>query len=221
LDQLRRSLANEARLAHEKDVLIEQQELLSAEANHRLLNNMQIIASLLTLQSRTSVSAETASQLAAAAHRVSTIERIHRRLHSIDGVQTVAFKSFLEDFSRDFAALLFADGEANGLIEVEGDKMDLPAATAVPLAFIANELITNAAKYGGCRIAVTLRSNPQSGNVLTVTNDGPSLPAGFSPAARRGLGMRIVQSFAQRIAGELEFGPGEDGQGARFAVRFP
>jgi two-component system, sensor histidine kinase PdtaS len=47
------------------------------------------------------------------------------------------------------------------------------------------------------------------------------LPEGFDPGAGKGLGMRIIQSFARQIGGELRFGPGDDGQGARFTVVFP
>jgi two-component sensor histidine kinase len=47
------------------------------------------------------------------------------------------------------------------------------------------------------------------------------LPEGFDPGASKGLGMKIVQSFTRQIGGELRIGPGDDGQGARFAVLFP
>jgi len=65
-----------------------------------------MIISLLSLQSRTSTNAEVASQLAAAADRIATIGRIHHHLHSFDGVQTFAFKQYLEDLCRDFSMML-------------------------------------------------------------------------------------------------------------------
>ncbi|MGZ5877019.1 MAG: hypothetical protein ACXWKP_33630, partial [Bradyrhizobium sp.] len=58
------------------------------------------------------------------------------------------------------------------------------------------------------------------GYALSVSNDGPPLPAGFDPGASKGLGMRIIQSFARQIGGELRIGRGDDGQGARFTVLF-
>jgi len=68
-----------------------------------------MIGSLLSLQSRASANAEAASQLAIAADRVATVGRIHRRLHFIDGVQTVAFKQYLEDLCRDFSMMLSSE----------------------------------------------------------------------------------------------------------------
>ena len=66
--------------------------------------------SLLSLQSRGSTNAEAATQLAVAANRVSMIARIHHRLNSYEGVQTIEFKKFLEDFTRDFSAMVSSEG---------------------------------------------------------------------------------------------------------------
>ncbi len=71
--ELREALAQEEILLHQKDELIQQQEILSKETDHRLLNDLQMIVSLLSMQSRASTNAEVASQLAAAADRVATI----------------------------------------------------------------------------------------------------------------------------------------------------
>src|SRR5580704_3085508 len=89
------------------------------------------------------------------ADRIATIGRIHRRLHAFDGVQTFALKHYVEDLCRDFSTMLSAERPERA-IGVEGIEIELPAATAIPLGFIASELITNAAKHGAGRITVTL-----------------------------------------------------------------
>jgi len=81
-------------------------------------------------------------------------------------------------------------------------------------------LIANAAKYGNGRIAIGLQPDATYGYALSVSNDGPPLPEGFDPAASKGLGMKIIQSFARQIGGELRIGRGDDGRGARFSVLF-
>jgi len=218
--QLRNALALSEALLQQKDELIQRQELSSRESDHRLMNDLQMTISLLSLQSRSATSAEVAAQLAVAANRVSMIARIHHRLHSYDGVQAIEFRKFLEDFARDFAALLSSDERPEQVL-VEGIEINLPTATAIPLGFIVSELITNAAKYGNGRIAIRLQPNPAHGYALSVSNDGPALPEGFDPGASKGLGMRIIQSFARQIGGELRIGRGDDGLGARFTVLFP
>jgi two-component system, sensor histidine kinase PdtaS len=174
--------------------------------------------SLLSLQSRESTNSEAASQLAAAANRVAMIGRIHHRLNSYEGVQKIEFKKFLADFGREFSAMV-SSCERPEQVVVEGIEIDLPVAIAIPLGFIASELITNAAKYGKGRIAIRLQPNPEFGYALSVSDDGPALPEGFDPGASKGLGMKIIQSFARQIGGELRVGR-DDGQGARFTVLF-
>ena len=216
---LRRTLARDEALLRQKDGLIQQQAVFSQESDHRLLNGLQMIMSLLSLQSRASENAEVASRLAGAADRIATIGRIHRRLHSFDGVQTFALKQYLEDLCRDFSVILSTE-RPERLIVVEGIEVTLPAVTAVPLGFIASELITNAAKYGTGRITVSLEANPVNGYALSVSNDGPGLPEGFDPAAGKGLGMRIIRSLVKQIGGELRFGRSDRNQGAQFTVLF-
>ena len=216
---LRQTLAREEALLSQKEELLQQQAVFSQESDHRLLNGLQMIISLLSLQSRASENAEVASQLAAAADRIATIGRIHRRLHSFDGVETFALKPYLEDLACDFSAMLSSE-RPQRVIAVEGTEITLPAVTAIPLGFIANELITNAAKYGTGRIAVSLETNPEAGYALSVANDGPGLPEGFDAAAGKGLGMRIIRSLVKLIGGELRISRGDNNRGARFTVLF-
>ena len=178
-----------------------------------------MIVSLLSLQSRTTENAEVASQLASAADRIATIGSIHHRLHSFDGVETFAIKQFLDDICRDFSIMLSSEYPKRTVV-AEGIEIELPAVTAIPLGFIANELITNAVKYGTGRITVSLEPNSETGYALSVANDGPALPQGFDPANRKGLGMRIIQSFVKQIGGELRIGRDDSNQGARFTVLF-
>ena len=204
----------------QKEELIRRQELLKKESDHRLLNDLQMTISLLSLQSRGATNVEAATQLAVAANRVSMIARIHHRLNSYEGVQTIEFKKFLQDFGRDFSAMVSSEDSPEQII-VEGIEINLPAATAIPLGFVASEMITNAAKYGKSRITISLASDEEYGHALSVSNDGPALPDGFDPGASKGLGMKIVQSFTRQIGGELRVGRDDDGQGARFTVLFP
>jgi two-component sensor histidine kinase len=106
------------------------------------------------------------------------------------------------------------------VIVVEGIEIELPAVTAIPLGFIANELITNATKYGTGGITIRLEPNPEKGYALSVANEGPALPEAFDPAAGKGLGMRIIRSLVKQIGGELRIGRGDRNQGARFTVAF-
>ena len=91
---------------------------------------------------------------------------------------------------------------------------------AIPLGFIVNELITNSAKHAQSNITVRLEATPTIGHSLSVSDDGPGLPAGFDPATSKGLGMKIIGSLVKQIGGELQIAPGGNGRGASFTVTF-
>lgn len=219
--RLRAALAREDLLLRQRDEIAEQQELLWRESDHRLLNDLQMIVSLLSLQGRRSANPEVASQMAIAANRVATVERVHRRLHGLDGAGAVGFRHYLEDFCRDLCAMLFSEETPERTIAVEASDVDLPTATAIPLGFIVNELITNAAKHGTGRIVVRLESREGTGYALSVSNDGAPLPSDFDPEASKGLGMKIIRSFAGQIGGTLRIDGGNDEHGPSFEVQFP
>jgi two-component sensor histidine kinase len=82
--QLAAALVREQELLREKSELLQRQEMLAAEFEHRLVNGLQIVASLLSLQSRTAPTVEAAAQLTIAAERVAAFGRVHRRLHLFD-----------------------------------------------------------------------------------------------------------------------------------------
>ena len=218
INALREALAREEILLREKDALILEQETLRRESDHRLLNGLQMVVSLLALQGRAAATPGIAAQLSIAANRVATIERIHRRLHNNDGAGTVAFRKYLEEFCRDFSGIV--SSEEDQVIRVEGTEVMLPAATAIPLGFIVNELVTNAVKYGRGSIRVRLDAEPGGGHVLAVSNRGPAMPEGYDPASSKGLGIKIVQSFARKIGGKLIFTRDDGDQGARISVLF-
>ncbi len=215
--KLRKSLASEHALLRQQDELIQRQDVLSKESEHRLLNGLQLIASLLALQSRATANPEAAAQLTIAANRVATLGRIHRHLHALDHADSVDFKSYLEKLCHDLSEMAL-NGSPERVLAVEGSERRIATVTAIPLAFIASELITNAIKYAKGRITVRLESRPGQGWALSVVDDGPGLPEGFDPAATHGLGMKIVSSLVRQIGGRLQIARGDDGKGARFTV---
>ena len=216
--RLREGRARDADLLRDRDALLQHQATVGDESVHRLLNGLQMIASLLSMQSRASESATVSTQLAVAASRVAMISRIHRRLHDFDKVATIAFRPFLQDLCCDYCTMLSSEERPEEII-VEGIDIELPTATAIPLALIANELITNAAKYGKRQITVSLEERSGQ-HALCVRNDGLALPEHFDPSESSGLGMKIVRTFVAQIGGRLEHCRGDDGQGARFTVLF-
>ena len=144
---------------------------------------------------------------------------MHRTLHLLDHQDQVEFKRYLEHLCEDLSRLLCEESNDCAVL-VEGANAEIPTAFAIPLGFIVNELITNAAKYAKGNIIVRFETAAPGCHSLSVSDGGPGLPAGFDPGGSKGLGMRIVQALVKQIGGELNISAGDKGRGARFTVAF-
>jgi len=193
--------------------------LLGEEADHRLLNGLQLVASLLSVQARRTESAGAAAELNVAARRVASIANLHRRLHGMDDVEVVKLTDYLESVCHEVVEMIAIDGR-QGAISFGGIALKVPRAVAIPLGFICAELLTNAAKYGSGDIKVSLKKAAPRRYALSVTDQGPGLPADFPAKTTTGLGMKIIASLVKDIGGELVTGPSEGNVGARFTVVF-
>jgi two-component system, sensor histidine kinase PdtaS len=144
---------------------------------------------------------------------------VHHRLHLLDHQEGVDFKEYLSGLCEDLSDLLF-QGNAASPIVVEGVNINIPTKFAIPLGFVVNEMITNAAKYTEGNIIVRLETDPALGHSLSVSDDGPGLPAGFDPPRSKGLGMKIISSLVKQIGGQLQIATAEGGRGTRCTIIF-
>ena len=212
------SLARERLLVEQKDELIRHKDLLGRESDHRLMNGLQMVTSLLTMQSRLVGDEDCAAQLRMAANRVAMIGRVHRSLHALDNIASVDLTGYLTDLCKDMSTMLSADNNATALV-VEGIALKVPSAIGIPLGFVVSELVTNSAKYAVGKITVRVAADPGGGYALSVTDRGKGLPKDFDPTKTKGLGMRIVMSLVQQIGGKLRFSSREGMRGTRFTVQ--
>lgn len=217
--ELEASLVREDALRKEMRDSLQRQVLLAREFEHRIFNGLQLIASLLSLQSRAMPTPEACIQLSIAARRVGALGSVHHRLHLLDEPANVEFKGFLVDLCEDLSGLLFQN-QTEQVIVVEGAKVVMPAWLASPLGLITNELITNSVKHGTGNVTVRLEKSAPTSYSLSVLDDGPGLPAGYEIAASKGLGMKLVRWLVEQIGGEFKINPRHDDHRACLTVTF-
>jgi two-component sensor histidine kinase len=217
--ELQASLAREDALRDEKSDLLQRQAMLAQEFEHRVTNGLQLIASLLSLQSRTMTTPEARTQLSVAAHRVVALGTVHHRLYLLDQPANVEFKEFLVGLCDELSDLLLPN-RTDHAIAVEGTKVEIPSAVASALALITNELVTNSVKHANGKITVRLERRAPATYSLSVLDDGPGLLAGVEAANDKGLGMRLVRWLVKQIGGDLQIIPRDDANRACFTVTF-
>jgi two-component system, sensor histidine kinase PdtaS len=217
--ELQASLSREDALRGEKADLLQQQGMLAQEFEHRVINGLQLIASLLSIQSRTVATLEARAQLSIAARRVVALGIVHHRLHLPDQAIEVEFREFLIGLCGDLSDLLFQN-RTDHAIEVEATNVEIPSSLASALGLIANELITNSVKHANGKITVRFEKSAPASYSLSVLDDGPGLPAGYDATKSKGLGMRLVLWLVKQIGGDLQIIPRDGDHRACFTVTF-
>jgi len=201
------------RAVGEAEQLARQAQLMAKEIDHRVMNSLQFVSSLLAMQSRSPDLGEAAVHLQMAANRVSAVGQVHRHFLSDEADETSCM-NFLRSLCADLASIL--DRE----VRVQGDEIKVPTTWIQPIGLLVNELVTNAAKHGAGCIEVSYN---RSGNEhqITVCDEGDGLAPEFDPAsATKSLGMRVVTSLAQQLNGRLEASNRDDRKGSCFSVSF-
>ena len=217
--ELQRSLDREMGLRNDLVDLARRHALLSQEREHRTANGLQFIINSLQRQSRVAQAPDVKAQLLAASSRIMAMHQVQRRIHENGQCEFVAFTELLRSICKDLSSLLCPDGDG-GVIEFEGEPLEVATAVSVPLALVVNELITNAQKYAAGCVIVRLERDAQGRRHVSVTDDGPGFPSAFEPRESKGLGMKIILALVDQIGGELTIRPGVSGHGACCAVSF-
>jgi two-component sensor histidine kinase len=186
---------------------LEQRDLLMTEIHHRVKNNLQVVASLLNLQSGRVRQAEARAEFTSARDRVRALATLHRHLYVGGQFDRVR----LADFITEMVEQLFqAFGETpNDRIRLHVDVADvtLTADQAVPLALIVTESVTNALKYAfpdGRSGTIEVKAREVDGRRLfvIVADDGTG-PTRPDPARGDGLGARLMDAFAKQLGARL------------------
>ncbi|MES2570420.1 MAG: histidine kinase dimerization/phosphoacceptor domain -containing protein, partial [Verrucomicrobiota bacterium] len=181
----------------------EREALLRQEIHHRVKNNLQVISSLLYLQSIYFSDLRSREMMRESQSRIQSIALVHESLYQSSGLSKIE----LEPYIRKLAADLFDSyriSPANVAITIHAEGMFLDLDTAIPCGLIITELISNALKYafpegrtGTINIDVTLVED--AGFCLRVRDNGVGLPAGFSIREASTLGTRLVQDLTLHL----------------------
>lgn len=202
--------------------LAETQALLFRELQHRVSNNLQMVAALLTLQRRQLRDEDAQAALDEAARRLGVIGRISRQLYQPSGAAQ-PLRAFLEELARD---VIHSNAPAMPIdLQVSGDaERPLAPELAIPLALIVAEAIANAIEHGFAgrmsgRIALDL-SAAHGRLRVAVTDDGCGLPDAFALERSESLGLTIATTLAAQHGGAFALGPGPEG-GSQAVVTLP
>ncbi|MEG4502523.1 PAS domain S-box protein [Microcoleus sp. F6_B4] len=193
-DQIKASLA-------EKEVLFQ-------EIHHRVKNNLQVISSLLKLQSRYIQDSRFSEMLKESQNRVRSMALVHEQLYQSKDLSNIDFAEYIQNLAHNLFQAY--EIQAEGVIlQTNLAPCYLNIDTAVPCGLIINELVTNALKYaftgqikGKINIDLNLENNILC--VLTVSDSGIGFPQDLDYQKSQTLGLRLVGSLVKQIRGKIE-----------------
>jgi len=195
--------------------------VLLKEIHHRVKNNLQIISSLLDLQSQRLTDPQVLDIFQQSANRVKSMALIHNQLYQSTSLEKIDFAEYIDTL----ATYLFQSYGANrNVIELQIDiePISLNLDTAIPCGLLLNELLSNALKYAFPEsrpgvITIKLTSECDRRLTLTVQDNGIGLPEGFESENPKTLGFQLIQALTEQLEGELDIKPD---QGTQFTIRF-
>ena len=190
------------------------------EIHHRVKNNLQTVSALLRLQSRRIDDPAAAAALDEAVRRIASIALVHETL-SNSTENTVAFDEVLTSLVTHALELSPRMGQLS--IERKGHLGSLESRIATPLSLVVTELMHNALEHGlyesGTRLSIELQRYSNEG-LITISDDGIGLPAGFDLSTSSNLGLQIVRTLIENeLKGELKLESTQ--QGTQAKLRFP
>jgi two-component sensor histidine kinase len=193
-------------------------EALLREVNHRVGNSLQLVSSMISLQSKALPDKAAREALRAAQSRIEAVAQVHRRLYTSVHVGQVALDDYLTGLVDELRQSLPAGFRAR--IDLKADPLEADTDRAVSLGVVAAELITNAVKYAyrgkSGPIRVRLLADGEGHALLIVEDDGVGLDGG--PAKGTGLGAKILHAMASSLGSKVEYEPRE--KGVRAMLRF-
>jgi two-component sensor histidine kinase len=227
LSRERKSQLEDARIAAEQQTRVDEavrkkEVLLRREIHHRVKNNLQVISSLLYLQSLRVKDDKTLEMLRETQTRARSIALIHEKLYQTEGMASMDFGGYIRKLGEDLFHAYKVNHERIAL-RTGGDGIVLDLDTSMPCGLIVTELISNALKSGfpedrKGEIVIDLQRFDQVDLRLTVTDTGVGLPADFDFEKGDTLGLKLVHDLTRQIGGKLEF---QSNHGTSVTVTFP
>jgi len=211
----------------EKETLLKEKEVLLKEIHHRVKNNLQVISSLLYLNSKKIKDKNARAMFKDSQNRIKSIALVHERLYQSKDLGKIDFKEYVVKLTND----LFRSYGVNQFIirlDININNVFINIDIAVHCGLIINELISNSLKYAfpdyeeekkKGLIKIDFNRDKQEELMLVVSDNGVGMPEGLNWESTESLGLRLVHILAEdQLGGNISVSQND---GTRIEIRFP
>lgn len=200
---------------------LKEKELLLKEIHHRVKNNLQVVSSLLKLQSGYVNDVHTQDVLLDSHNRVRSMALVHQKLYQSKDFSQIDFKEYIKQLAEQLFKVFKQADEAS--LTVTSDNAVMSIDIAIPCGLIVNELVSNSLKYafsGNSKSAVSIDISYNEENnlfTLSVKDNGKGFPADIDFRNTSTLGLQLVNTLVGQIDGQIEM---EGTKGTLFSITF-
>ena len=220
--QLNTMVKRKNQLDNALKISVDEQSVLLQEVHHRVKNNFQTVASLLSMQSNQCKEDASREALKIAHDRIYSMAAVHALLYQSNSFSQINISDFIEDISANVQssqAGLFC----NISMQTEVESFDISLELAIPLGLILNELITNSYKHAFADSQqgnISIKIDKQKNNCHCIYEDnGSGIPEeSISSIYTKGLGLELVKILTDQLNGEINF---ENNDGYKCQLSFP
>ena len=197
-----------------------EKEVLLKEIHHRVKNNLQVISSLLDLQSDY-VTEEAYGMLQDSRSRVRSMALVHEQLYQSADLARIDFADYVHDLT-GYLRRAYGNTARGVMLDADVANIAFSVETAVPLGLIVNELVSNAYKHAfvdgrSGQIHIGLQKMKNNQIFLSVQDNGIGFPADIDFRRSPSLGLTIIMTLVDQLGGQVAL---DRGQGTRFEISF-
>jgi len=221
-----KSIKNQRLIAEQKRIieasLVEKDSLLK-EIHHRVKNNLQMVSSLLSLQTKNTRSKAAIEALEEGKSRVKAMALIHQKLYQNDDLSVIEMQGYIESLINSVQSV-YKKGGHNINIAIDAEGVELDIDRAIPFGLILNELVSNSFKYAfpddddNGKIYIHLRKNGGQEGYFEYTDNGVGLPDDTDDRANSSMGIRLMNRLVNQLQSTLNID--KTSEGVRFWFNF-
>lgn len=185
---------------------LDEKEILLKEIHHRVKNNLQVVSSLLSLQSRYVKDEGALNAIKESRERVNAISLLHKEIYQNEVLRHINTKDYFDSLTTNLQKTF--DAEERVQLRLSWEAIYLDIDTLIPLGLIVNELFTNCYKYGVSNVnPVITFTLTQNGSLITLIlkDNGSGFPDSIHTKELNSLGFKLISLFIKKISGEIHY----------------
>ena len=220
-----KSIKNQRLIAEQKHIIensLTEKDSLLKEIHHRVKNNLQMVSSLLSLQTKNTRSKAAIEALEEGKTRVKAMALIHQKLYQNDDLSVIEMQGYIESLINSVQSV-FKKGGHNINITIDAEGVELDIDRAIPFGLILNELVSNSFKYAfpeddaNGKIYIHIRKNGDGG-FFEYTDNGVGMPDDTTERENESMGIRLIRRLVNQLQSTLNID--RNTEGVRFWFNF-